>query len=1154
MKLFRYHSLELRKQLILFLLVVFIPVLAILLFTGYRQHQHTLRDIEDNANQLIRLFVEEQLHIINQTNQLLNVISHVPAVRDLDLPSCNAFLRMVHKENPQYSTIVVANREGIIECCAIPLKQPIDVKDRTWFQRVSENKEFVIDNFLISRSAKKASLPFAFPVLDDENQLIAAVGAAYDLVNYRDIFSRISLPDASVIFVADRDNVLLYQSNDGDEHIGKILKESRGFEIPGTNKGKFVVNDFDGVKRVYWFERVCVGNETNQVTIAIGVSEQAIYSEPKRMLTINLSLLTVLASLSFVIAWFFGKKRLLDPVNLLVNKTRHVQKGDLSPSNAKGLLPGELSILAQAFDEMLSNLSQREMERDKALDALRSEIVRHKEAVAALSEREERLRILFEQAADAIYVSRKDGRLFKVNEQACQATGYTKEELLSLSVMDVDAQIPSSAQFNELAQNLAHGHPVTMESAHRRKDGSTFPVEVTIALLQTHDGPHLLGIARDITHRKEAERTLRESEEKLSSILSAAHIGIGLVVDRVIMTVNNHLCAMTGYSQDELLYKSSRMLYPSEEHYEEVGREKYRQIDEKGVGTVETKWLRKDGSIIDVLLSSTPLRRDDLSAGVTFTALDITERKRAEEAQMKLRKQLASALEIAHLGPWEYDIAGDLFTFNDHFYRIFRTSAKRAGGYSMSSDEYCSRFVHPEDTHLVAEETRKAIETKDPHFSRKIEHRMLYEDGSVGYISVQFFIVKDFQGRTIKTYGVNQDITERRLAEEERETLQAQLSQAQKMESVGRLAGGVAHDFNNMLGIILGHVEMILDEVGPSQPIFSDLQEIQKAARRSAELTRQLLAFARKQTISPRVLDLNETVEGVLKMLRRLIGENIDLEWMPGGNPWRIKMDPTQIDQVLTNLCVNARDAIDGVGKISIETGNVSFDEAYCAEHPEFTRGEYVLLSVSDTGCGMRKETLGKLFEPFFTTKELGKGTGLGLATVYGIVKQNNGFINVYSEPGIGTTFKIYLPRHGAKAELIEQQDLTTPSVGSAETILLVEDEPSILNMSKRMLERMGYKVLAASTPGEAIRLAEERSGELHLLITDVVMPEMNGRDLAKRILAFYPNIRRLFMSGYTANVIAHHGVLDEGVHFIQKPFSKQDLMARVAEALGEKE
>jgi len=381
--------------------------------------------------------------------------------------------------------------------------------------------------------------------------------------------------------------------------------------------------------------------------------------------------------------------------------------------------------------------------------------------------------------------------------------------------------------------------------------------------------------------------------------------------------------------------------------------------------------------------------------------------------------------------------------------------------------------------------------------------------------------------------------------------LETQLLQAQKMESVGRLAGGVAHDFNNMLAVIQGNAEIALDKVDRIHPVRHHLDQIFKTTQRSADLVRQLLAFARKQTIAPKVLNLNETIQAMLKMLQRLIGEDIDLLWRPGSDLWTIKMDPSQIDQVLANLCVNARDAISDVGKITIETENATIDERHCRDHGGGAPGKYVRLSVTDNGCGMDRETLEKIFDPFFTTKELGKGTGLGLATVYGIVSQNHGFIDVHSEPGQGTTFEIYLPRHEGESKGIPQHKTEQYLPSGHETILLVEDEPALLKMGKTMLHRFGYVVLTAGTPEEAIDLAGRHAGNIDLLMTDVIMPGMNGRDLARRLQTRYPALKAVFMSGYTADVIAHHGIPDKGVQFIQKPFSMEALAVKVREALG---
>jgi PAS domain S-box-containing protein len=403
-------------------------------------------------------------------------------------------------------------------------------------------------------------------------------------------------------------------------------------------------------------------------------------------------------------------------------------------------------------------------------------------------------------------------------------------------------------------------------------------------------------------------------------------------------------------------------------------------------------------------------------------------------------------------------------------------------------------------------------------------------------------VLKDEKGDVIGALSSARDITEQK-------SLEKQLLQAQKMESIGRLAGGVAHDFNNMLQSILGHSDLALSDIADDHPLHENLLEIQKAASRSAELTRQLLAFARKQTVSPRVLDLNDTVTGMLKMLRRLIGEDIELIWKPGANLWPIKMDPTQVDQILANLGVNARDAITGVGNLTIETDNKFLDETHPDVHAGLIPGDYIRLSVSDDGCGMEKDVLRNIFDPFFTTKEVGKGTGLGLATVYGIVKQNKGWINVYSEPDKGTIFNIYLPRASYKTEPLPPKKDIKPAQGT-ETVLFVEDDDSILQLGAAILKRFGYTVYTARSPGEALTIARKQKDTIHLLITDVVMPGMNGREMRDKITALRPEIKTLFMSGYTADIIAHHGVLESDIHFLQKPFSVNNLAVKVREAL----
>lgn len=523
---------------------------------------------------------------------------------------------------------------------------------------------------------------------------------------------------------------------------------------------------------------------------------------------------------------------------------------------------------------------------------------------------------------------------------------------------------------------------------------------------------------------------------------------------------------------------------------------------------------------------------DGAITGVLVIGRDITERKQSEE---ELRK-LSQAIEQSPVSIVITDTAGRIEFVNSKFNEISGYSHEEALGQNP-------RIFKSGET--SAAEYQKLWQTISAGGVWSGEFRNLKKNGEVFWEHATIAPVRDMQQQITHYVAVKEDITERKRLEE-------QLHQAQKLESVGRLAGGVAHDFNNMLAVILGRTEMALKKVQPGQPLFASLQEIRKSAERSVDLTRQLLAFARKQVITPKVIDLNETLEGMLKMLRRLIGEDIDLAWLPDSALLTVNMDPTQLDQILVNLCVNARDAIGGVGKLTIETNQAVFDQHYCADHVEAIPGEYIMLVVSDDGPGMERSTLERIFEPFFTTKGIGQGTGLGLATVYGIVKQNNGFINVYSEPGQGTTFKIYLPRHTAGLPSETGEDQVTPIARGDETLLLVEDEPSILSIAGQMLESCGYQVLLAATPGEAIKIAKDFPKEIHLLLSDVVMPGMNGPELMKKLMASYPQIRYLYMSGYPTNVIVRHGVLKEGVHFIQKPFSQKTLAGKVREVLDE--
>ena len=553
---------------------------------------------------------------------------------------------------------------------------------------------------------------------------------------------------------------------------------------------------------------------------------------------------------------------------------------------------------------------------------------------------------------------------------------------------------------------------------------------------------------------------------------------------------------------------------------------------------VETEALHRDGHVFPVELSIMPIGS---GTGTSFTAFirDISERKRAEEALRLSQRRLGAIFQESPVALAVSDLESQCFVqVNPAFQRQFRATSEQLIGRGAVE----LGMIRTEERDQVL----KLHSGNDHSVRTQLEMRRLDGEPFTAELTLNAY---DFEGKRYLLTSLF-DVSEHIRAAEEHERLQAHLNQTQRMESIGQLAGGVAHDFNNMLAAILANTELALAKVDHDSPLRGSLEVIRTVTQRSASLTRQLLAFARKQAIAPRVMDLNEAIEGMLKMLRRIIGEDIDIAWRPGRQLWSVRVDPAQVDQVLVNLLVNARDAISGDGRVSIDTQNVTVDEGYCAMQIEASPGEFVVLSVSDNGCGMDPETLARIFEPFFTTKPLGQGTGMGLATVYGVVKQNGGFLTVYSEPGRGTTFKIYLPRHtGPEVASAAVETSTAPPKGT-ETVLLVEDNDLLLEGARNLLESLGYQVLAADGPEEAMHLADQHRGQIHLLFTDIVMPGMNGRELAKALLEDQPGLKCLFMSGYAANVVAHQGILEAGLPLLQKPFTIDELACMVRQVL----
>ncbi len=631
------------------------------------------------------------------------------------------------------------------------------------------------------------------------------------------------------------------------------------------------------------------------------------------------------------------------------------------------------------------------------------------------------------------------------------------------------------------------------------------------------------------------QKSLRENEDRMALVLQGADLSAwdwNVFTGEVIY--DKRWAAMLGYTLDEIepnVESWKKLIHPDDlssvmevlnVHLEGTtdGYEMEHRMRHKSGRWV---WIQGRGRVLERDADGKPLRMCGMY-------LDITDRKQVEEEKDRLIVAIDHAAETIVIT----DPTGAIQYANP----AFESTTGYANAEAMGQNPRILKGGQQDDAfYRDMWQTLSRGEIWHGNFVNKRKDGSLYTEEAT--ISPVF----DAAGNIVNYVAVKRDITEHL-------ELEAQFRQAQKMESIGRLAGGVAHDFNNALMGMMGYVELCRDKVGSDPTVLEYLDAITEGAERSATITRQLLAFARKQMVKPKVLDLNDAVAGMLKLLRRLISEDVEIKWSPGSGAMMVKIDPSQIDQILVKLAVNARDAIGGEGKLTIETGAVVIDETYCATHEGAIPGDYVSLTVSDSGCGMDKATMADVFDPFFTTKGVGEGTGMGLATVYGIVKQNNGFVYVYSEPGKGTTFKIYIPQLAVTGDAPALAVPQGSPLRGTETVLIAEDEKSIRITSKAFLKAFGYTVLTAENPAEALRLSAEHTGKIHLLLTDVIMPGMSGPDLAKQLAKTHPEIRILFMSGFTADVIAQRGILEKDMDFLSKPFGRDPLARKVREVL----
>lgn len=783
---------------------------------------------------------------------------------------------------------------------------------------------------------------------------------------------------------------------------------------------------------------------------------------------------------------------------------------------------------------------QIEWEGQPALLSIATDITERKKAEDALFESEERYRMLADLTMEGILVH-QNGIAIDLNKALSNMIGCSREELINKNFIDFVHEDDLPLVRKSIVKDYAPPYTIRV----KRINDELIHTEIEARNFQRGEDTWRVTAFRDISKRLEAEEALKESERRFHRMLSVVPDMIS-IHDTDMNILYSNWQGFASVPQEKRIYGSK--CYFTYRGYDDICPDcRAKEVIEAKV-PFRCEAQLPDMSWVDIRVIPLLDKHGKVELFMEWVR-DVTEHREAqralEESEEKFRqiverssdifyRQNINTAEFEYVSPKIFDVLG----YSVDEFMSFDLATQQA-------------VIHPDDYSLVENFKEELIEAKSMgiEFVER-EFRVRKKNGDYVWLHGSYTLIQDAENNPSLIVGGLSDINDRKMAEQDYKRLQAQLLQAQKMESVGRLAGGVAHDFNNMLGAILGNAEIALMNIDSDHPLYEELSEIHKTTIRSAELTRQLLGFARKQTVIPKVLNLNTIIEGQLNMLRRLIGENVNLQWYPVNNDWQVKIDPSQVDQILTNLVVNARDAIEDVGEITIKTGYTTVEEA-TEEKVELDPGEYVLLSIKDDGTGMDEDTITSIFDPFYTTKPQGKGTGLGLSTVYGIVKQNKGYITVDSEVDYGTTFTIFLPRHASGETQKSSMERRHRLQGGTETILLVEDEYTIIRIGERILGNVGYHVLTANTPSKAISSVEAFEGKIDLLITDVMMPEMNGKDLAVKLSEKFPDLKCLFISGHSADIISKDGVISEDIQFLQKPFSAQVLTDKVREILG---
>jgi len=1085
--------------------------------------QESIADARRETEKIADTLASEQQTLLSAAEQLLISLAQLPDVRSRNTATIKPILKRLHGLNRWYSNIYFADRQGHVWAQAVDAK-PFSISDRRYFKNAMASGRFSSGEFVISSATGTSAFNFSYPFTDQGGRITGTVNIGIKIGYFDSIMERSQItprwPEISYLLLDHRGVILgsylIPKKTPGkpyDQMSFKLMQD-------GPEVRTFEGHDITGERFVISTRKLRLPHEQSPyIYIQASIPLKMVLAESNKALAANMALLTSFVLLAIAFAWFIGNRSIADRIRLLENASRRLSDGDLNVSISTMVAGGELGRLSQTFDAMAHRLAARE---------------------EALRRSEENFRLIVENAQDIIARFDRNYRYMYINPAASQYVPLRPEDFIGKTHRELGFPEDKARFWEETLQKVfksgeAQAFELELDSIQGKAyfDWRIFPE------LDDHGKVnHVITVSRDITERRKVEDALRESEKRFRSIFNSAMDGIVLAdaTSRKFIMGNKTMCSMLGCTEDEL-----RALGPKDIHPQDVMPRVTKHFEETARGAIsvaqEIPVKRRDGSVFYADISASAL---NLGGRAHFMGVfrDVTERKRVSEEQLKLVSIIETSSDLIATA----DLEGRLLYMN--------SAGLKLVGLDTIEDV---RNKPVRDFHLEADYHR---------FEKQIMPSILHSGSWIGEIAFRHFktgvpvpvemngfVIRDGEtGQPIALANISRDIADRKRTEEEKQKLQAQLLQSQKMESIGQLAGGIAHDFNNILAAIVGYGNVLQIKMPANNPLRIDVDHMLEAADRAAQLTRSLLAFSRKQVLNIKPVHLNEIIARGEKFLRRIIGEDIDMKTIFHSDQI-IMADNGQMEQVLMNLATNARDAMPKGGKLTFETDLLEITNDFISAHGFGTPGPYAVISVTDTGIGMDEETKQKIFEPFFTTKDIGRGTGLGMAIVYGIVKQHKGYINVNSRDGKGTTFKIYLPVHSRQLEQRDKTISAAPIKRGTETIMLAEDDATLRTFFRDILTEYGYTVVIAEDGEDAIRKFAERKDEIQLCVIDMIMPKKSGKDAYDEIQRIKSGTKVIFSSGYAAEKVLKDG-LPAGSKFIPKPSPPQELLKKIREML----